>query len=125
MLPDIVELTAKNRFRWIGRQQDMVNIAGKRGSLADLNDRLRDITGVIDGVIFAPSIDEDQHNRLAALVVAPNLDVSDILGALKDKVEPVFLPRPMFKVAALPRQETGKLPNKAVQEMFVDIRNEN
>ena len=52
MLPDIVELTGPNRFRWMGRQQDMVNIAGKRGSLAELNFRLKEIPGVVDGIIF-------------------------------------------------------------------------
>ncbi|MCH8248611.1 MAG: acyl-CoA synthetase [Proteobacteria bacterium] len=119
ILPDVVELTASNRFRWIGRQQDMVNIAGKRGSLAELNFRLRDIPGVEDGVIFVPVNRED---RLAALVVAPDLNVSDILGALRSKVEPVFLPRPVVKVSQLPRQETGKLAMQAVQELFAEIQ---
>lgn len=127
MLPDIVELTAPNKFRWIGRQQDMVNIAGKRGSLTELNFRLLEIPGVADGIIFAPpraDDHEDRLERLAALVVAPELSVSDILGALKDKVEPVFLPRPILLVSALPRQETGKLAIKAVQELFAEMRRE-
>ena len=122
VLPDIIELTAANRFRWIGRQQDMVKIAGKRGSLAELNFRLRDIPGVVDGVIFTPASAEGGRNRLAALVIAPGLKVSDILGALKDKVEPVFLPRPVFLVSDLPRQETGKLAIKAVRELFAEIQ---
>lgn len=117
-LPDIVELTAPNCFRWIGRQHDMVNIAGKRGSLAEMNFRLREITGVVDGVIFEP---EGGTGRLAALVVAPDLSVSDILGGLRGKVETVFLPRPVFKVAELPRQETGKLAVKAVQALFAEL----
>jgi acyl-coenzyme A synthetase/AMP-(fatty) acid ligase len=117
-LPDIVELTAANRFRWIGRQQDMVNIAGKRGSLAEINFRLREIPGVVDGVVFAPG---DDAERLAALVVAPDLSVSDILGGLRAKVEPVFLPRPVIKVAELPRQETGKLAINAVQQLFAEL----
>ena len=118
MLPDIVELTGNNHFRWIGRRQDMVNIAGKRGSLADLNFHLREIPGLVDGVVFLPDGRED---RLAALVVAPELDVSDILSVLRDKVEPVFLPRPIFKVSQLPRQETGKLAIKAVRELFAEL----
>ena len=122
MLPDIVELTGRNSFRWIGRQQDMVNIAGKRGSLTELNFRLQEIPGVVDGVIFAPAGEQRLGYRLAALVVAPDLDVSDILGALKHKVEPVFLPRPILKVAHLPRQGTGKLAIKSVQEMFANLR---
>lgn len=122
MMPDIVELIGPNRFRWLGRRQDMVNIAGKRGSLAELNFRLQEIPGVLDGVIFAPSGVEDRRDRLAALVVAPDLRVSDILNALKEKVEPVFLPRPILLVSELPRQETGKLAMHAVQEMFAGIQ---
>ncbi len=124
MLPDIVRLTGPSSFRWMGRQLDMVNIAGKRGSLADLNFRLQEIPGVVDGVIFEPADDQRRGDRLAALVVAPDLEVSDILTALRDKVETVFLPRPMIKVPVLPRQETGKLATKAVREMFARMRDD-
>ena len=119
LMPDIVELQGEHQFRWIGRQQDMVNIAGKRGSLADLNQRLRGIPGVDDGVIFMPA---DDSNRLAALVVAPKVSSSDILNALASQVEPLFLPRPIVHVSNLPRQETGKLPLGAVRSMFTESR---
>jgi acyl-coenzyme A synthetase/AMP-(fatty) acid ligase len=115
VLPDAVELLSEHRFRWLGRHQDMINVAGKRGSLADLNRRLTAISGVIDGVIFIP---ESSPDRLAAMVVAPKLNPADILGELKDQIEPVFLPRPIYMISALPRQETGKLARKAVLDLF-------
>jgi acyl-coenzyme A synthetase/AMP-(fatty) acid ligase len=118
-LPDVIELVGNRRFRWVGRQQDMINIAGKRGSLVDLNRRLREIPGVDDGIVFMP---EGSDDRLAALVVAPGLKASDILRQLRLQVEPVFLPRPVYQVSALPRQETGKLAITAVQELFERIR---
>lgn len=123
LLPDVVELTGPDRFRWLGRRQDMVNIAGKRGSLAELNFRLHEIPGVVDGVIFAPASGNGGHARLAALIVAPTLGAADVLVALRDKVEPVFLPRPIFLVPELPRQETGKLAIEAVQTLFVAMQN--
>ncbi len=89
-LNDRVEVLGKGRFRWVGRDQDMINIAGKRGSLADLNQRLGAIPGVEDGVIFLPGPDA---KRLAALVVAPSLKASDILDALRNGVEPPAAPR--------------------------------
>ena len=97
----------------------MVNIAGKRGSIADINHQLRGLPGVVDGVVFAR---EDNPDRLAALVVAPGMEVSTILDELKERVEPVFLPRPMYKVDMLPRQETGKIAVRAVHDMFERIR---
>ena len=93
----------------------MINIAGKRGSLADLNHRLLAIPGVNDGVIF---IRENSPERTAALVVAPRLHAADIIGELKSQIDPAFLPRPVLMVPCLPRQETGKLAKKAVQELF-------
>jgi acyl-coenzyme A synthetase/AMP-(fatty) acid ligase len=118
-LADRVELLDGQRFRWIGRDEDMINIAGKRGSLADLNQRLNVLPGVKDGVIFTPQADA---KRLAALVVAPSLKPSDILAGLREAVEPAFLPRPVYLVSALPRQETGKLPRRAILELFEKLR---
>ena len=66
---------------------------------------------------------EGSINRLAALVVAPGLKSSDILRELKSQIEPVFLPRPVYLLERLPRQETGKLSTKAVTELFEEIRN--
>jgi acyl-coenzyme A synthetase/AMP-(fatty) acid ligase len=97
----------------------MINIAGKRGSLADLNFQLKDIDGVQDGVFFER---DDRPNRLAALVVAPGLTPSAILESLRSRVDPVFLPRPLLLVERLPRQETGKLAIKAVHELFAQIQ---
>jgi acyl-coenzyme A synthetase/AMP-(fatty) acid ligase len=118
-LRDRIEILGKGRFRWVGRDEDMINIAGKRGSLADINGRLNEIRGVEDSVIFLP---EPDATRLAALVVAPSLQPSDILDQMRDRIDPVFLPRPVYMVASLPRQETSKLPRQAVIDLYVKIR---
>lgn len=119
VLPDVIELSGERQFRWLGRQQDMINIAGKRGSLAELNLRLCEIPGVEDGVIFAPG---NENDRLAALVVAPGLREPEILAQLKTQIEPAFLPRPLYRVDKLPRQATGKLPAREVQAQFDALR---
>ncbi len=119
VLQDKLEMTGDKQFRWLGRNQDMINIAGKRGSLADLNHRLTALPDVVDGVIFLP--DEDSK-RLAALVVAPGMQASDILEQLKPSIEPAFLPRPIYIVPMLPRQETGKLARKIIVELFEKMR---
>ena len=115
LLQDVIELVDDDHFRWLGRNQDMVNIAGRRGSLADLNRRLNAIPGVVDGVVFMPS---DDARRLAALVVAPGLKPADILRQLKRGLDPALLPRPVYNVDTLPRQDTGKLPRKELRELF-------
>lgn len=121
LLADIVSLSADGRaFRLRGRQADMLEIAGKRASLGDLTRRLLAIPGVEDGAVF--QLDDGDTlgvHRIAALAVAPTLDEHAILDALRRAIDPVFLPRPLLKVDALPRNDTGKLPRAALLELLV------
>ncbi|HST44651.1 MAG TPA: AMP-binding protein [Luteimonas sp.] len=112
-LADLVALEPDGRFHLRGRQSDLLEIAGKRASLADLTRRLLAIDGVEDGVVL--QLDPVEGiGRIAALVVAPTLDEGDITRALRAAIDPVFLPRPLRRVAELPRNETGKLPRAAL-----------
>jgi acyl-coenzyme A synthetase/AMP-(fatty) acid ligase len=110
LLADRVEVDGEGRFELRGRQADLLEIAGKRASLGDLTRRLLEIPGVEDGCVFQLDAASGEVARVAALVVAPTLDETTILDALRAGVDPAFLPRPLRKVAALPRNETGKLP---------------
>jgi acyl-coenzyme A synthetase/AMP-(fatty) acid ligase len=116
---DMIEPVTDERFLLHGRIADLVNIAGKRHSLASLNHLLNSIPGVVDGAFFMPDEAGDAHiARLAACVVAPGLDAPHLLAALRQHIDPVFLPRPLLFVDALPRNRTGKLPRTALQALF-------
>ncbi len=118
-LSDIIELLADGRFLLHGRHADLVNIAGKRTSLAYLNHQLCSIAGVRDGAFFLPSADGGEGViRLAAFVVAPELRRDELLVALRLRIDPIFLPRPLVRVEALPRNSTGKLPRSALQALY-------
>ncbi|MBD8898834.1 AMP-binding protein [Rhodanobacter sp. DHG33] len=116
LLADIVSLhAAGRRFRLCGRNTDLLEIAGKRASLGDLTRRLLAIPGVEDGIVFQlDEADAAGVRRIAALAVAPALDEAAILEALRRAIDPVFLPRPLRRVPALPRNDTGKLPRLAL-----------
>ena len=115
---DIVEIKDAAHFELVGRDSDLIKIAGKRISLTDLNQKLWDIEGVVDGVFFAPQDGGKLNARLTAFVVAPGLSKDQVLTALKKHIEPTFLPRPLILVAELPRNATGKLPQKELQNLL-------
>lgn len=119
-LSDTIEIVAgdEGRFLLHGRAADMVNIAGKRNSLAYLNHQLASIPGVVDGVFHFPDNPEPEGiTRLMAFVVAPGLLPAAILAALRERIDPVFLPRPLVMLEALPRRVTGKIPLEALREL--------
>ena len=118
-LNDVIELLGQGRFRLHGRQSDMVNIAGKRGSLAHLNHLLTRIEGVRDGIFVMPEGDGGPV-RLTAYVVAPGLTAKQILAALRREVDPAFLPRPIHFVDALPRNALGKLPRRDAERLVLE-----
>ncbi|MEX2240923.1 MAG: AMP-binding protein [Burkholderiales bacterium] len=117
-LGDVLEPLAPDRFLLRGRVSDMVNIAGKRSSLAHLDAQLRAIDGVADGVFFMP----EEHaagcvTRLAAFVVAPGLARETLLAELRRRIDAAFLPRPLVLLERLPRAPSGKLPREALREL--------
>lgn len=121
-LTDLVEPEGDGRFQLLGRRQDVVNIAGKRSSLAHLNAVLTDIEGVRDGAFVVPEEEGERPGRLAALVVAPGLDNGAIRAALAKRIDRLFLPRPLVRVDALPRSDTGKLPREALLALLARRR---
>lgn len=126
VLNDVIELIDSTHFLLHGRTQDLINIAGKRNSLASLNHHLNSIEGVIDSAFFMPDeVSHDHVTRLSACVVAPNLTAATILAALRVRIDPVFLPRPLVFVESLPRNSTGKLPRDALQKLIAEHMHQN
>jgi acyl-coenzyme A synthetase/AMP-(fatty) acid ligase len=109
-LADRITVQSDDEFLLHGPNHDLVKVAGKRASLAALNAALTRIEGVVDGTFYRP--EDGRSDRLTAFVVAPGLRPSTILKALRTRIEPVFLPRPLHVVEALPRNSTGKLPRE-------------
>lgn len=127
-IQDQLALNENGEFLLSGRNSDMINVAGKRSSLAHLTLQLLRIEGVCDGVIFLPQKHEDnqknkqqsrpQHEARPVAFVVSDLPEKEILAALAQRIDAVFLPRPLRKVAALPRNETGKLTAAALNTLW-------
>jgi acyl-coenzyme A synthetase/AMP-(fatty) acid ligase/3-hydroxymyristoyl/3-hydroxydecanoyl-(acyl carrier protein) dehydratase len=131
---DALELIDETHFLLHGRKADLINIVGKRTSLAYLNHQLTAIPGVDDGAFFMPddadaaarqhadrapeakasrlgTLEKQPVTRLVALVVAPALTAATLQRSLRDRIDAAFMPRPILFVDALPRNGTGKLPH--------------
>ncbi|HLA71955.1 MAG TPA: AMP-binding protein [Steroidobacteraceae bacterium] len=118
---DRVELAPDGRFTLLGRDADMIKIGGRRGSLADIAARIAALPGVTDQAVFIPG--EGETARPAALIVAPGRRAEDLRRELSARLDAVFVPRPMRIVAALPRNELGKLPRERLLDLLIQSEN--
>ena len=78
------------------------------------------VPGVVDGAFFLPDAQAAGGTgvgRLTAAVVAPTLTIAQLTDQLRQRIDPVFLPRPLLLVDRLPRNATGKLPHHALQAL--------
>ena len=115
-MADVLELLDDRRFRLFGRANDLIHVAGKRSSLGHLNYHLNSIPGVEDGAFWLPDEVSDGVVRPVAFVVAPSLTAAQIVAALRERLESVFVPRRVVQVVSLPREGTGKLTVRALRE---------
>ena len=108
-LLDEIVVEASGAFTLLGRQADLVKIAGRRASLAGLNLLLQDLPGLGDGVFYLPPTG-DPTERLCLIYSGPPLERTAARRWLRARLDPVFLPRDFIRLDRLPRSETGKLP---------------
>lgn len=121
LLHDHVKMTDCDRFVALGRCEDMLEIAGKRASLGDITARLLAIEGVDDAaVVQCDKPDVGDVRRIIAFVVAKAIGNEEILSALKRSLDPVFVPRQIYRLDRLPRNDTGKLAYKELQSLICD-----
>jgi len=116
-LLDQVELGPTGRFTLLGRQADLVKIAGRRASLAGLNLLLQDLPGLKDGVFYLPATGSPTE-RLCLIHAGDALDRGTIEQWLRTRLDPVFMPRTIIHVERLPRSDNGKLPRQALDALY-------
>jgi acyl-coenzyme A synthetase/AMP-(fatty) acid ligase len=115
-LADQVELHADDTFALLGRRGDIIKIAGRRASLANLNLCLQNFPGLGDGVLHLPAAGSDTQ-RVVLIHAGPSLDRTEVRRWLRERMDPVFVPREIIQVDKLPRTSSGKLVRASLEEI--------
>lgn len=132
LLNDYIGLLNKHQFLLQGRKEDLVNIAGKRTSLAWLNHHLQACESLTDACYFL--YDKQQGNETIHRLVAFVIDkshrdekekIKQIRNHLKSRIESTFLPKRIYFVSDLPRNPTGKLPRSELKKCLLQIESNN
>lgn len=120
-LSDNLQILPDGRFRLLARGSDIIKRGGRRASLAGLTGQLAGLEGVQDAAFLMPDPPRRGRGstlRPVAFAVAPGQDPERLLAALRERVEPAFLPRRIILLERLPRNAMGKLPREALVEIW-------
>jgi acyl-coenzyme A synthetase/AMP-(fatty) acid ligase len=117
-LEDALESVSNGFFKLAGRLSDQIKIAGKRGSLHEANTVLSLFDGVIDGVVIFPEQDRLVPRLVAMVVLKEGVDKNALRDHFRDHLDFAFVPRPIYIVESLPREENGKLLRAKVLDLY-------
>jgi acyl-CoA synthetase (AMP-forming)/AMP-acid ligase II len=115
---DLVAPTEGGSFRFLGRQDGVVKVAGRRVSLQEIEQRLLAIPGVRDAAALASPTPKSRGHEVWVAVAATHVTARQVRQALSTGLDAVALPRRIRIVDALPREDTGKIVRQRLQELF-------
>ena len=118
-LLDRLAVDPDGSFTLLGRQTDLIKIAGRRASLAGLNLLLQELPGLEDGVFYLPATGSPTE-RLCLIHSGPPLDRAATRRWLRARLDPVFLPRAFIRLDRLPRSDNGKLRRQMLDLVFAE-----
>jgi acyl-coenzyme A synthetase/AMP-(fatty) acid ligase len=117
MTADRVAEVEGNRFKFLGRADHIVKIAGKRVDLEEIREKIRRIPGVNDAYITAAPLNGARQAEIAALV-ASDLPARKLRAAIRSMDDPYGRPRRIRVVKAIPVLPNGKIDRQRVDRLL-------
>lgn len=114
---DRVAKIGENRFRFLGRADHIVKIAGKRVDLEEIRERIRRIPGVTDACVTVLSMNRARQAEIAALV-ATDIAAAEIRAAIRALEIPYGYPRRIRTVRTIPVLPNGKIDRQQVAQLL-------
>ncbi len=123
---DLIEMNDDGSFRHLGRSDGIVKIGGRRVSIPEVEDYIRQEADVEDVAVIAIAAEGGRGHQLLAAVVPvggienrPQQDLAVLLKrALRKKFEPTCIPRRIVFVEVIPREPNGKTPRDRLLRLF-------
>jgi O-succinylbenzoic acid--CoA ligase len=118
---DLVELTGKHTFRWLGRIDNVINSGGIKihtDYLEEKIDRIFHEAGIQNRLFISPMPDAE-FGDIAVLVVEGKIDQISALKLLKEKLKKFEVPKNIVLLEKFPETLTGKIDRIACRKIIV------
>jgi fatty-acyl-CoA synthase len=115
---DLARLRPDGHVVFMGRLKDMLKVGGENVAPAEIEGRLRSLSGVVDVAVVGRPDTRLGEVPVAYVLAEPGatLDTDELLGQLKGRVASFKVPRGIKVVEALPMTPTGKVRKVELRE---------
>lgn len=119
-VPDDLLARHNSALKIVGRVSDVINVAGKKVSPAEVEAHLLRFEGVRQAVVFGCPTDAGLRNEeVAACVLAsPQVSENDLLRFCRAGLSPWQVPKRIFILETLPANERGKISRRELARRF-------
>ena len=122
VLQDVIIPAGDHHFTLAGRATDLVKIAGKRGSLFEINQTLLGFEGLNDGIMLFPESTNAVPRLCAIVSLKDGVHKSSLIQYLQQNLDNAFVPRPVYVVDELPRETNGKLLKAKLDALYFSLK---
>ncbi len=117
---DRIELRADGTFHYLGRDQELIKIAGKRAATHELEATICAVPGITDVAVLVHAMAGKEPRIAAAICVAEGSSAGrdEVELAVRRQFDAVFVPKLLKIVPRIPRTERGKLDGEALRTLL-------
>ncbi len=121
-VPDDLLTKSGAGFRIVGRISDVINVAGKKVSPAEVEAHLLQVAGVRQAVVFGRESALRNQEVAACVVTDVDLRESDLLESCRGALSSWQVPKRIFVVDAIPVNERGKISRRDLGRLYATKR---
>ena len=120
---DLVEIVDPNKFRWLGRYDNIINSGGIKIIPEEIE---QSIANLIPKAMIISSIPNEKLGEAVVLVmegdVLPEEEKENLLSHIEELVHPYAVPKQILNLPQIPKTPTGKFDRKTLRAMLKRIQ---
>lgn len=117
-VPDDLLTRTRDGFRIVGRESDIINVAGKKVNPAEVEAALLSFEGVRAAVVFGRGSTLRNEEVAACVVAESSVGEPALLEFCRHRLSGWQVPKRVFFVDEMPVSERGKVSRRALAEQF-------
>jgi len=121
-VPDDLLVQDPSGFKIVGRISDVINVAGKKVSPAEVEAHLLRFSGVRQAVVFGCESRLRNEEVTACVLASPQVSEANLLKFCRSALSAWEVPKRIFIVDAIPVNERGKISRRDLAQRFSTTR---